>query len=259
LAVYIDSSDRLLHDQAQSLALTCPHCLVFAHITPLAIPRFAELSTHRPRQIGVVYRCDACNSPIFLRFTVREYGAQRIELSSQFTEIERPREKFSFTYLPETVETLFREALLCYSHGAFNAFCSMCRRTMQAVFDMQGESGKLRLFDQLNELRDMAQIDAPSFSSLKRVIFGSDADPSLPLLDDDQAGLLLEVMKDLLYQAYVRKGRLQQAMVVRRFFSEQADRGGGERGGADRSATEREAMRADALGASTHPGARIAE
>ena len=61
---------------------------------------------------------------------------------------------------------------------------------------------------------------------IKRVIFGTDADPapSVPSLDDDQAGLLLEVMKDLLYQSYVRKGRLQQAMVVRRFFSEEAGR-----------------------------------
>ncbi len=29
-------------------------------------------------------------------------------------------------------------------------------------------------------------------------------------------------MKDLLYQAYVRKGRLQQAMMVRRFFFEES-------------------------------------
>ena len=35
---------------------------------------------------------------------------------------------------------MFREALLCYSHGAFNAFASMCRRTMQAVFADLGES-----------------------------------------------------------------------------------------------------------------------
>jgi len=226
VAVYIDSSDRLLHDQAQSLALTCPHCLVLAHITPLAVPPYAQLAAHRPRQVGIVYRCDNCNSPIFLRYNVREYGAHRVELSAQFTEIERPREKFTFTYLPESIETLFREALLCYSHGAFNAFTSMCRRTMQTAFELLGESGRLRLFDQLSELREMAQIDAASFALLKRVIFGSDADPALPALEDDQAGLLLEVTKDLLYQAYVRKGRLQQAMVVRRFFSDQAERGG---------------------------------
>jgi hypothetical protein len=32
---------------------------------------------------------------------------------------------------------------------------------------------------------------------------------------------MLEVVKDLLYEAYVRKGKLQQAMMVRRFFLEE--------------------------------------
>ena len=40
-------------------------------------------------------------------------------------------------------------------------------------------------------------------------------------LDARYAGILLEVMKDLLYQAYVRRGKLQQAMMVRRFFVEE--------------------------------------
>ena len=31
----------------------------------------------------------------------------------------------------------------------------------------------------------------------------------------------LELVKDMLYQAYVRKGKLQQAMMVRRFFAEE--------------------------------------
>lgn len=226
MSAYIDSHDTLHSEQAASLALTCPHCLVLSHITPLSIPRYAELVRARPKQIGLVYRCDSCNAPIFLRCAVRSYLPGRIELSPQFSEVERPREKFTFTYLPEEIETLFREALACYSHGAFNAFASMCRRTMQAVFANLGEAGKLHIFDELSELRDMAQIDANSFAAIKRVLFGNDADPGpgLPLFDDDQAGLLLEVMKDLLYQSYVRKGRLQQAMVVRRFFSDQSER-----------------------------------
>ena len=226
MSVYIDTSDRLHQEQTSSLALTCPHCLVVAHVTPQAVPHFSDLNAARPKQIGIVFRCDACNAPIFLRFNVRNYGPARIELSSQFSEVERPKEKFSFTYLPEDVETMFREALLCYSHGAFNAFAAMCRRTMQAVFGNTGETGRMRAFDELNEVREMAQIDAASFALIKRVIFGTDADPApaMPILDDDQSGLLLEVMKDLLYQSYVRKGRLQQAMVVRRFFSDEAER-----------------------------------
>ncbi len=251
MPVYIDSNDRLHNDQAPSLALTCPHCSVFAHITPLAVPRFADLMAARPKQIGLVYRCDSCNSPIFLRYNVRSYEPNRVELSAQFNEVERPREKFTFSYLPEVVETMFREALQCYSHGVFNAFASMCRRTMQEAFAQLGESGKLRLFDELSDLREMAEIDSGSFALLKRVIFGSDADPapSLPQLDDDHAGLLLEVMKDLLYQAYVRKGRLQQAMVVRRFFSEEAAR----QGGAPEHAEQRLDLRADQSAESLPP------
>ena len=53
------------------------------------------------------------------------YRANRIELAPQFVEVERPREKFTFTHLPEEVELLFREALTCFSNGAYNAFASM--------------------------------------------------------------------------------------------------------------------------------------
>jgi hypothetical protein len=221
MSVYIDSNDRLHNEQAASLALTCPHCLVMAHITPLAVPGFAELTASRPKQIGLVYRCDACNAPVFLRSTVRSYSNERIELSSQLSEVERPVEKFNFAYLPQEIETLFSETLRCYSHGTFNAFATMCRRTMQAVFVNLGEPGKLHVFDELNQIRDMAEIDVNAFTPIKRVLFGTDADaaPSLPLIDDDQAGLLLEVIKDLLYQCYVRKARLQQAIVVRRMYA----------------------------------------
>ena len=33
--------------------------------------------------------------------------------------------------------------------------------------------------------------------------------------------MLLELVKDMLYEAYVRKGKLQQAMMVRRFFADE--------------------------------------
>jgi hypothetical protein len=224
MSSHIDASGRLHHDQEANLALTCPHCQVLSHITPVAVPGFHELVTHRPKQVGVVYRCDACNGSVFLRFAVRVYGTNRIELASQYEEIERPREKFSFTHLPEEVEVLFREALACYSGGSYNAFAAMARRTMQGAFAELGEAGKLRIFDQLNDVRSMADIDAPTFIEIKRVIFGTDSDPhpSLPLLDDQQAGVLLEVIKDLLYQVYVRKGRLQQAMMMRRYFADES-------------------------------------
>jgi hypothetical protein len=221
MSLYIDSASQLHHDLDRNLVVTCPHCQAVAHITPCAVPRFEELQLYRPRQAGIVYLCDACHLPIFLRYTVRVYGAARIELSPQFTEVERAREKFSFTYIPEDVELLFREALACYSQGAFNAFASMCRRSMHAVFADLGEAGKLRLFDELNAVRELANIDTGIFTKMKAVLFELDARAALPLLDGYEAGIMLEVVKDLLYEAYVRKGRLQQAIMVRRFFLEE--------------------------------------
>ncbi len=220
MSVHIDLASRLIHDQADNLALTCPHCQVVAHITPVAVPRFEDLAVHRPKQVGIVYLCDNCHAPIFLRFTARSYAPARIELSPQFTEIERAREKFTYTYLPEEVESLFREALLCFSSGACNAFASMCRRTAQAVFADLGEAGKIRLFDELNNVRELAGLTAEPFAKLRTILFGTETDPrpNIPLLDSYEAGIALEVMKDLLYEAYVRKGKLQQAMMVRRFF-----------------------------------------
>ena len=220
MSVHIDLASRLQHDQADNLVVTCPHCQVVAHITPTAVPRFEDLSAHKPKQVGVVYLCDNCHAPIFLRFTVRSYGTGRIELSPQFSEIERAREKFTYTYLPEEIELLFKEALLCFSSGAYNAFASMCRRTAHAVYGDLGESGKMRLFDELNNVRELAGIAPDVFGKLRGILFGAETDPrpNMPLLDSYEAGIALEVVKDLLYEAYVRKGKLQQAMMVRRFF-----------------------------------------
>jgi hypothetical protein len=220
MSVYIDVASQIVHDQEQSLALVCPHCLITAHITPAAVPTFEDLQANKPQYVGVAYRCDACLAPIFLRFTARLYSAERVELSPQFSEVERPRETFAFMHLPEEVEILFKEALTCYSSGAFNAFGSMCRRSAQAVFADLGETGRLRLYDELNNVRAMAELDVETFTRIKSVLFGNDSDPrpNAPLLDSYAAGVLLEITKDLLYEAYVRKGKLQQAMLVRRFF-----------------------------------------
>lgn len=223
MSVYIDTQSRLHHDQEQHLAVTCPHCQVLAHITPMAVPQYEQLMAVRPTHAGLVFRCDSCNAPVFLKFTIKVYAANRVELASTFVELEHAREKFSFTYLPEYSELLFKEALAVYSAGCFNAFASMCRRTAQTIFGDLGDSGRLKLFDELNEIRDLAEIDMGTFTAVKKVIFDDEPRALLPTLDPYQAGVLLEVMKDLLHQAYVRKGRLQQAMMVRRYFIDQDD------------------------------------
>jgi len=187
------------------------------------VPQYAPLVAFKPSHVGIVYRCDSCNAPLFLKYPVKMYTGSRVELGSNFQELERPREKYPFTHLPEEAETLFREALSCFSAGNYNAFASMCRRTAQAVFADLGENGKLKMFDQLVEVREMAELDQDTFNVVRKVLFATDAEPrpNMPLLDATTAGVLNEVVKDLLYQSYVRKGRLQQAMTMRRYFAEE--------------------------------------
>jgi hypothetical protein len=224
MANFIDAA-RIVHfHEDRELSLTCPHCSAFARMSVAAVPAFDDLLMNKPRHVGLVMRCHACNSPVFLRFAIKAFGGQRIELSPQYAEIERPKEKYAFNYVPERVELLFREALACYSNSLLQAFASMCQRTVQATFNDLGESNKLRLFDQVQDVRDIAEIDGETFDLVMRVMTGADGgDPvDTPILDSYQAAVLLEVMKDFLYQAYIRKGRLQHAMKVRRFFVEES-------------------------------------
>jgi hypothetical protein len=194
-------------------------------MTPQSVPDVDLLLRHRPKHVGIVYQCDACRAPVFLRFAVKAFGQDRVELFRNFLELERPKERFPFSYLPGATEVLFREALSCYSHNNFNAFASMCRRAAAAAFAALGEGGKLRAYDEVLAAQRIAEIDDDSFAPIKQVLFDSDRETDVPLLTRAQAGVLLEVMKDMLYQCFVRRGKLSRAIKVRRFFVQEANGG----------------------------------
>ncbi len=222
MSIFIDKDDEFHHAHGQHFAVVCPSCSVLSHLTPVSLPRFDQLDRFKPKEIGVVFRCDACNAPVFMKYPVRNYADDRIELSPNYLEIERPAEQFDFTYLPKDSEILFREALTCFSNNAMNAFASMCRRTGRYVFRDLGETGKMQIFDQCSEIRDMAEIDEETFDVIRRVLFDSeDGKDSVPMISASQAGVLLEFMRDILYQAYVRKGKIQQAMMMRRYLTDE--------------------------------------
>jgi hypothetical protein len=230
--VLIDSTGTMYFGDERETSRNCPRCHAFSRMSPTAIPTFDELLLHKPRIIGVVMRCHACTAPVFLRYTTRAFANNRVEFAPQANDVERPVEKFAFNYVPEDVENFFREALICYSHDQFQAFASMCRRASTVTFEDLGHATRLRLFDSLSDVREMADIDEDTFALVTRIIFGGGSQPllDLPVINSYQAAVLLEVMKDFLYQAYVRKGRLQQAMKVRRFFVQEASMRSGAEG-----------------------------
>ena len=217
--------DHTVHDRTgEHFGLECPYCGVYSHMTPQSVPDVDTVLSHRPKHVGLVYQCDSCHAPVFLRFAVKEFGEDEIELYRNFLELERPKEKFPFSYLPGHTELLFREALACYSSNSFNAFASMCRRSAESAFAAMGENGKLRAFDEVLAAQDIAEIDEDSFAPIKQVLFEAEQG-DLPLLNRAQAGILLEVMKDLFYQCFVRRGKLTRAIKVRRFFVQEANGG----------------------------------
>ena len=218
MSIIFDEDQGIEIGLEERIGLECPYCGVYAHMSPQSVPDATSLLRDRPKHVGLVYQCDACHAPVFLRFTVRDYSDNRVELLRNFVELERPKERFAFSYLPKHTEIMFREALACYSNNNFNAFASMCRRAARASFEALGEGGKLRAFEEVMAAQGIAGIDDETFGPIKAVLFGTGQQEDLPLLSRAEAGILLEVLKDMFYQCFVRHGKLTRAIKVRQFF-----------------------------------------
>lgn len=224
MAVYLDAENRFHRDGAPT-SFECPHCGIRSHMRVGSVPDFAQMQIHRPKQVGIALQCDACNMPVLFRYSVREYRHNRIDFFAGGYPLERSVETFGNGYLPSTVANAFTDALGCYSNGLMNAFAVMCRRTVLAAFDELGDRGKLKCYEQVNEIQQLANIETGDFDIVRRIIFEMSLDKitDAPIITHMQAVILLETMKDMLYQVYVRGGKLEKALQLRRYFAEQAE------------------------------------
>ena len=225
MPITLERTKGLVQGTEEQFGLECPYCGVYAHVSAQSVPKADDLLKTRPKHVGLVYQCDACHAPIFLRFAVKQFLEDSVELYQNFVELERPKERFAFSYLPKHTEVLFREALSCYSNNSFNAFASMCRRSAKSAFRALGEGGKLHAFDDAMTAQDIAQIDDDTFEPIKKILFDTADEESLPMLNRAQAGVLLEVLKDMFYQSFVRRGKLTRAIKVRRLFVQDGNGG----------------------------------
>src|SRR5271169_3810056 len=90
MSIYITPQDEL-HVEYQGIALTCPHCQTLTHLTPVAVPKFDDISRRQPKHIGIVFGCDTCGEPVFLKFVVRAYTALRVELAANLRNTGSPQ------------------------------------------------------------------------------------------------------------------------------------------------------------------------
>lgn len=190
----------------------CPHCNtdkpLLTMISDIAVTERHSGGNHR---VWKKYSCRTCGGVIL---------AASPNDNSEVTEMypSGSQETFDYEYLPNEVADNFREALSCYSISRFNAFAAMCRRTIQSMSADLGADGKDKVLQQLKDLKDMAHVDDETFEQLKQIVIaGHDGShPYLPKLNLERAGILLELMKDVLYQIYVRKEKIKKAMELRR-------------------------------------------
>jgi hypothetical protein len=80
-----------------------------------------------------------------------------------------------------------------------------------------GVDGTTKVRAQLLDLKSMAVIDE-DFDLLERIILdGHDgAHPHLPELSPERARVLLDLLKDVLYQLFVRRAKVKEAEELRR-------------------------------------------
>jgi hypothetical protein len=140
-----------------------------------------------------------------------------VEFVDTFEEIERPMETFDYQHLPEAVASDFKEALTSYSHSCWNAAAAMCRRTVQSAAEALGAHGSDKVTSQILDIKEVAGIDDDTFATLKQVILvGHDGShPHLPKVGEGRAAVLVELMKDVLYQLFIRKAKVQEAAKLR--------------------------------------------
>jgi len=136
---------------------------------------------------------------------------------------EKADNRLNPAYLPANVRKSFDDAVGCYQHGLYQAFALMCRQTAETVIDeldSRGERGKLKVFNQVEALREMVELDSKMFHTISRAIFGDEGTTNkTDAMTRSEAAVLLEIMKDLLYQLYVREARLKRALKMRSFFA----------------------------------------
>ena len=90
--------------------------------------------------------------------------------------------------------------------------------------DVPWRSGKMHgyIYYAGDDVLQIAEIDVDYARAIEAAVFG---DPRrLQAIDEDETAVLIEVVKDLFYQAYVRTAKLQAAVKMRRFFAGERER-----------------------------------
>lgn len=198
------------------IRLNCPHCNTFTKISLVEYIQRPKKESIGIEKIGSIYYCESCLRIIYITWDVQGYsGSNPIVKSPRIINIALPQHDFSF--VPESVQEEYIEALRCYGIKCYNAFASMCRRTIQMICIEDKIKGKSKVKKQAEELKKKLDDEEMSEIIDAIIIAGHNgAHPHLPKVTGERATKILALMNDLLDQIFNRPGRLQEAKELRK-------------------------------------------
>jgi hypothetical protein len=176
------------------------------------LPDLEIVSKRELKAVAAGYACDNCNGPIPIVWSYVKPDGIGVVLALG-REVLRVREPFDFAHVPDPVKAPIEEALDCLSVNAYNGFAAMCRRTIQAACTELGAEGSTKVEAQIRELKQIGALDDETFPAVYQIMLGGHdgAHPQLPSVDQDRARLLLQMLRDVIYELFTRHGRAREA------------------------------------------------
>ena len=203
------SLQQLLDDV---LAMRCPHCEVFVRMVPQGTPSWQWLDTHRPRRLGLSLLCPSCRMPVFITSGPINYRDNTIEFTEGWTPSQRAAERFDFDLLPASLQDAAIEAFGCYRDEYWQAFALLAHEIVGQAARELGADGRLQLFNAVTEAASLSGVEPALARLCRNLLFDLEPEDGLPDLSPRGAQVLAALLRDLLYEAFVRRGRLSRAM-----------------------------------------------
>ena len=149
---------------------------------------------------------------MFLRSGPLSYHDGYIDCDDALQQVIAPRQRFELHLLPAGIRDLVEEALGVYADGHFQAFALLANRIATLGATELGPNGKLTMFNAVTDAAQSAKVETPMLRLCRDILFELDAHDEVPALGAARAAVLLELVRDMLYQAFVRPGKLREAM-----------------------------------------------
>ena len=153
-------------------ARNCPHCHALSRMSPTALPTFDELLLQKPRidrPGAALSRLQCARVPALRHARLRQQSRRAV--AAGLRRRTAHREIRVQLRAGRRGDLLSRGADLLFAQSVPGVRVDVPAHRAATAFVDLGNSTKLRLFDSLSDVREMAEIDEETFAVVMRIIF----------------------------------------------------------------------------------------